>query len=233
MINSGSKKYLMQYTAGSVGTAMTWFVNQHENFTKVDFLVGDEYDIFLSGDSVQWNHLKDEDTETVFARTNNKTKTDFQHVCFKTFPHDVINDIEDFDEMNNKVKMMVDAGVNKWIFPMFYKETNYHYETAKVANRKYDVIAKRWQQPEWIADRNTGYNAIFATVENHSPELNPRVAAVLNNYGIHSHYMDTAALLGGDDNEYLKLARFLDTQPLTNWHDVLMSSIQFWNMKDA
>ena len=45
--------------------------------------------------------------------------------------------------------------------------------------------------------------------------------------------MDMAALLGGDDDEYDRLVRFLNTSSLSNWHDVLMSSVQFWDMPYA
>lgn len=237
-------KFAVQYTAGTCGTMLTWFVNQHLGFPKITTSDSAEYDLELNGNGCQWTlssaHSGSEqrpfqtveDIKECIA-VDQKTN-EFSKICFKTFPHDIVNDIVDTAEMELAVTTLANAGVTKWIYPMFYKATNYPYETGKVANRKYTVIKARWPDNlDWASNINSGFHALQQTEERHLSSMNPKMNAVINKYGLDILYLDMAAILGSDDQEYNRLVNFLSTPRLTNWHSVLKSVITFWDLPHA
>lgn len=235
MLGTDSQKYTVQYTAGACGTLLTWFVNQHQNFPGGDFKVAPEYDVALRAKSLQWR-VESTDWTTVLSNLQDEINQgkiqESSTVCFKTFPHDLIHDIEDQDLLDQTIKNFLKAGVTQWIYPVFYKQSNYQYENSRVANRKYQVIANRHQEADWIADKNSGFRSIFQTQDLHSLE-NTKLSNVVKKYNIDTLFLDMAALLGADDDEYNQMVEFLNTERLTNWHSVLMSSVQFWDMPYA
>lgn len=247
MINKDVQKYTVQYTAGTCGTLLTWFVNQHRDFPGGNFSVAPEYDIAITSKSLQWNWISDDlevasipDRFQDWNDTVENLKFDleknnirkFETICFKTFPHDIVNDIQDENILDTLLTILIDAGVYSWIYPVFYRSSRYQYENSRVANRKYQVIAERNKDPIWINNKNSGFESIFETQDLHTVK-NTRMKNVIKKYGIQPLFLDMAALLGADDDEYDRLVRFLNTERLTNWHGVLMSSVKFWDMPYA
>ena len=247
MITKDVQKYTVQYTAGACGTLLTWFVNQHRDFPGGDFNIAPEFDIALKAKSLHWAWIYgdletaeipdkfqnwDETVENLKFDLEKNNIKNFQTVCFKTFPHDIIHDIEDENLLDEIVTTLLDAGITHWIYPVFYKDSNYQYENSRVANRKYQVIAKRHKDADWIKNKNSGFQSIFETQELHGFH-NPKISKIIDKYNIKPLFLDMAALLGNDDDEYNRMVEFLNTERLTNWHDVLMSSVQFWDMAYA
>lgn len=243
---SVSGKFVVQYTAGTCGTLVTWFINQHPRFAGGGFNILPENDIALKGNSLHWMFGTTDITNQ--PESNFESWTDIENkiqsgielgniqqsenVCFKTFPHDIVNDLVDENIMDQAVATLAAAGADKWIYPMFYKCSDYPYETSKVANRKYVMIAKRHQDPMWIINKNSGFASLYQTEERHLP-VNPRMKSVISKYNIQPFYLDMAALLGDSQSEYYRLTDFLQTDHITDWHQLLMSGVQFWEMPYA
>jgi hypothetical protein len=229
------EKYTVQYTAGTCGTLLTWFVNQHRGFPGGRFEVAPEYDLFFKAKSLHWRCAEQHWADVVENLTYDLDKvniTQFETACFKTFPHDVIHDIQDKKILTQTLNSMTTAGITNWIYPVFYRDTRYPYETNKVANRKYQVIAERHKDPMWINNKNSGFYSIWETQDLHSWQ-NARLMKYIMQYDIKPLFLDMAALLGNDTDEYDRLVKFLNTERLTDWHSVLMSGVQFWEMPCA
>ena len=241
-----SGKYVVQYTAGTCGTLLTWFINQHPKFVGGDFNILPENDIALVGSSQHWMFGSQSMTnqpgsnfetwQDVLTKVNTAVERKNIHtdekICFKTFPHDIVNDLEDQQTMELAVSTLASAGATKWVYPMFYRSSKFPYETSKVANRKYAVIAERHKDPLWIANKNSGFASLYQTEDRHLMS-NARMKSVISKYSIDVFYLDMAALLGDDQAEYYRLTDFLETDHITDWHGLLMSAVQFWEMPYA
>lgn len=238
------EKFAVQYTAGTCGTLLTWFINQHLGFPEIIAHELPEYDIALDTHGCHWTlssiHSDGRLTQTAADVIKNIGKdqahntipvTNIAKICFKTFPHDIVNDIVDHAEMEAAVATLVATGVTRWIYPMINHDTYYVHEAIKVMNRKHLVYMARY--PNQPIDRNSAFNSMYTTAQRHLPEYNDRVREVLEKYNIDMLFLDMAALLGGDYQTYSKLLDHLKVMPLNNWNQVLHTNVKFWELPYA
>jgi hypothetical protein len=237
-------KFAVQYTAGTCGTLLTWFINQHMGFPEISAHETKEYDLALNTVGCHWtlsaNHSDGrifQTVEDVIANihqdqlVNNTTVKNIPKICFKTFPHDIVNDITDHAEMESAVETLVAAGVTRWVYPIISRDTYYIHEAIKVMNRKYIVQAARY--PNVAIDHNSAFNSMYMTTKRHLPEQNSRMKEVLEKYNIQPLFLDMAALLGGDYQTYSKLLNHIQVMPLDNWNQVLHTNVKFWELPYA
>lgn len=225
-------KYVVQYLAGLSGTVLSWFLNQHENFPKVNIFYGDDNDVSLASYATSWvlddyaladDGIRSQNIDDVIAQIQSQLIDinalhkieQFSKFALKTFPHDIIN-LDDRIVAEAMVKKVTDAGFKKWIYPFIYPDSGNHEVKESIIHRRWNSLVNRGQSADYELASEKMYEC--STLET---EANPFFIDMIEKYNISVHRIDISLLIAGDQTEYERLLKFIDSPPIDDWHNKL------------
>jgi len=192
------KVYSVSYNAGTGGTWLTWFINQHSGFQNYPIEFNEQALDYTVGDDLMWHYDNTSWVDTVAQNTWN----DKSNVVYKLFPQhswiDVDNKYPDRD-----IELLDSSNTIGIIVPYVNEELKQEFVKRNVTH--FDVSVER-------SVLNLDYSRIYCTSSD--PQQN-QYSRYDNRYGVTT--IDMGKLLQCNTNEYHQLLKTIHVDELQNW----------------
>ena len=192
------KVYSVSYNAGTGGTWLTWFINQHSGFQNYPIEFNEQALDYTVGDDLMWHYDRESWVDTVAQNTWN----DKSNVVYKLFPQhswiDVDNKYPDRD-----IELLDSSNTIGIIVPYVNEELKQ--EFVKRNANSFDVSIER-------SVLNLDYSRIYCTSSDSSKNHYSRYD---NRYGVTT--IDMGKLLNTNSNEYHQLLKTIHVGEHPEW----------------
>tara|TARA_B100000963_G_scaffold354794_1_gene371894 strand:+ start:47 stop:808 length:762 start_codon:yes stop_codon:yes gene_type:complete len=219
---------LVDYTAGTFGDWLRYFISEHDGFEKLNFETENEpgfLKLKLDAKKVSLNNIK---TTSDFIKEFEKTNPNFKNnrQCYKirhvqsgheSAGHSCVgaNWLEDgsildgkvfkWDYTNYNLIRETDHKIVIIVLSPFSKYKDLYMKRHKIWKQNLNPLGESW---EWQKDTNEEYH-----------ELVWQKNYIKNNYPKHklNYQIEINNLLDKDDETYYSLIKFLDVKPIEKW----------------
>ena len=187
------KVYTVSYNAGTGGTWLTWFINQHEGFQNYDVQFKPETREYCTYDNLMWYYDANSWVDTVAKHTwNDKSK-----VVYKLFPN---HNLYSIDRAFIHLKYSNTIGI---IVPYVNEELKQEFVKRNTYAFGYNVEQ---------SVNNLDYSRVGCTSSD--PERN-YYSKFMNLYSVTP--VDMGKLLNCNSNEYHQLLKTIHCDELPEW----------------
>lgn len=213
------KEYIVSYPTGAGGTWISWLINQHNNFPKIQLEDDDQFYDKTAGDAIGAFHFAIAARRKLFS---NQTAAEFLYQFLEQNPQCDRN----FTKYSYKPSPHAPSSVLEYV-----KQTPNHI----FHNNTSVIIVGTWSCQELFKSRNdyiNGLHNIYGAFANsrdqyitgHNEDCDA-LHTICNDHGIKSMTFDAGRLLFGDLEEYHKLCQYIGEPPLEQYQSFVDTAV--------